>query len=153
MFSKNKIKNWDQSYWFVTLSSGKIWSNCDWEELEIAFLCFMFLEVSCFAVKDEPVYQCFSTFFPIPPYRGRAPSHQRPLKVWGRSPQPPDAGSKALSRQMQKGLGDFSNAGRFFQFLNKITHFYVYFGQNSYRYFTVINYQLKAFEKQSKLSK
>jgi len=42
-------------------------------------------------------------------------------------------------------LGDFCN------FSTKLTHFYAYFGQNSY--FKAITHQLKAFEKQSKRTK
>jgi len=65
---------------------------------------------------------------------GEASLHWR-LRVWRQSSQLPEV----------KGSGDgASSAGRFFNFLIKITHFYENFGQNSY--FKAITHQLKAFK-------
>jgi len=52
------------------------------------------------------------------------------MGVWGQSPQSPEAKHPVL--------GDFYN------FIIKITHFYAYYGQNSY--FKAILHQLKAFK-------
>jgi len=77
-------------------------------------------------------------------------SRQRPLGVWGRSSQPPEA---VCLRQRHQPLeakefgGRAPSAGRFWQLFNKNKAFCAYFGQNNY--LKAITHQLKAFEKQS----
>jgi len=66
-------------------------------------------------------------------------AERRGLVVCGQIFQPPKA----------RGYGGMAPAlGDFYTFSIKITHFYAYFGQNSY--FKAIIHQLKALEKQSK---
>jgi len=58
---------------------------------------------------------------------------------------PASKGKGGLAGGKAPALGEFCN------FSIKITHFYAYFGLNSY--FKAVNHQLKAFENQSKRTK
>jgi len=76
---------------------------------------------------------------------GRNPSRWRPFGVWGQSPAAGGWGFGAKP-STPGGKGDCMEAeppaaGDFF---NKKTHFYAYFGQNSY--FKAITLQLKGFK-------
>jgi len=64
------------------------------------------------------------------------------IRVCGPSLHPPEAGGLGATPPSVGGKGVWG--GRFLQFFDKITHFSVYFGQNSY--FKAVTDQLKTFK-------